>query len=368
MMRPADDASFVGRREQVNTPSREETNNGSPSLEHSANRNDMPRPKSAQRLGKRPTIYDLARVTGVSPGTVSRVLNNRDRVKSETRERVLKAATELNLRPQASVRYRQVAVLSEPNFSDRIEGYAATLTAHLTFALSRRKIGVVLPTNPIEELPGLYLDGVVAVTFDKELQGLLSELEKRMHVVYMDKFDNVPGEYVVSSDHFNSGYIAAKHFIARGKKKLGFLGRPYLPYVERLKGFRKALAEAKLPIDERMLVLTGPQVNISSAISRVVRAGAEGLYVPGTSFQAMECLHILTYVMGLSVPKDISLIGGENEGVSGLLNPPMTTIDEPSREMAEKAAEMLDALTSGQALTKRNVTLPVRLVERDSIS
>jgi LacI family transcriptional regulator len=328
----------------------------------------MPQSKISSREGKRPTIYDLARITGVSPGTVSRVLNNRDRVKSATRERVLRAATELNLRPQASVRFRQVAVLSEPTFTDRIEGYAATLTAHLTFALSRRKIGVVLPTNPIEELPGLYLDGVVAVTFDKALESLLSDLEKRMHVVYMDKFDNVPGEYVVSSDHFSSGYIAAKHFISRGKRKLGFLGRPHPPYVERLKGFRKALTEAKVPIDERLIVLTGAQINFSSAISRIVRAGADGLYVPGTSFQAMECLHILTYVMGLKVPQDISLIGGENEGVSSLQNPPLTTIDEPLKEMAEKAAEMLDVLTSGETLTKRNVVLPVRLIERDSVS
>jgi LacI family transcriptional regulator len=349
-------------------PSPRSDGNISPAASEFDKAGAMPRTKSRPQPGKRPTIYDLARVTGVSPGTVSRVLNNRDRVKSETRERVLRAATELNLRPQASVRFRQVAVLSEPTFTDRIEGYAATMTAHLTFALSRRKMGVVLPTNPIEELPSLYLDAVVAVTFDKALESVLSGLEERMHVVYMDKFDSVPGEYVVCSDHFNAGYVAAKHFLERGKRKLAFLGRPYPPFVERLKGFRKAMAEAKVPLDDRLVVLTGSEVNFSSAISRIVRAGADGLYVPGTSFQAMECLHILTYVMGLKVPQDISLIGGENEGVSGLQNPPLKTIDEPLREMAEKAADMLDALTSGKTLTKRNLVLPVRLIERDSIS
>ena len=329
---------------------------------------DMPRSKSAGRLDKRSTIYDLARLTGVSPGTVSRVLNNRDRVKSETRERVLRGATQLNLKPQASVRLRQVAVLSEPTFTDRIEGYAATMTAHLTFALSRRRVGVVLPTSPVDELPGLFLEGLVAVTYDKALQSLLSDLEKRMHVVYMDKFDPTPNEYVVCSDHYNSGYIAAQHFIARGKRTLAFLGRPYPPYVERLKGFRKALTEAKLRVDDRLLVLAGPEISFSSAITRIVRAGADCVYVPGTSFQAMECLHILTYVMGLRVPQDISLIGGENEGISAIQNPPLTTIDEPLREMAEQAAEMIDVLTRGKPLPKRHATLPVRLIERDSVS
>ena len=81
-------------------------------------------------LGKKATIYDLARLANVSPGTVSRVLNNRDRVKVETRESVLRAAAELNLKPQASVRNREMVILSEPTYPDRFGGYSATLTAH----------------------------------------------------------------------------------------------------------------------------------------------------------------------------------------------------------------------------------------------
>lgn len=327
---------------------------------------DMPRPAVP---AKKATIYDLARLANVSPGTVSRVLNNRDKVKPETRERVLKAANTLNLKPQVSVRFRQVAILSEPTFPDRIEGYAATLTAHLSFAFSRRNIGVMLPSNPFEKLPGLFLDGIIAVTFDKQLQTLLAGLENRMHVVYMDKFDVTVNEYAVCSDHFNSGYLAAQHFIARGKKRLGLLGgHVNAPYQERLKGYRKAIAEAGLPLDDRLQVLTNPGASHLSAISRIVRSGADCIYVPGVSFQAMECLHILTYVMGLKVPQDISIIGGENEGISEIQNPPLTTIQEPLREMAERAAAMFDQLSAGERVTQRNVVLPVRLIERDSVS
>jgi LacI family transcriptional regulator len=318
---------------------------------------------------KKATIYDLARLANVSPGTVSRVLNNRDKVKPETRERVLRAANTLNLKPQVSVRFRQVAILSEPTFADRIEGYAATLTAHLSFAFSRRNIGVVLPVNPFEKLPGLFLDGIIAVTFDKQLQTLLAGLESRMHVVYMDKFDVTDQEYAVCSDHFNSGYIAAQHFIARGKKRLGFLGgHNNRPYLERLAGYRKALAEAGVPADERLFVLTNPSTSHISAVTRIVRGGADCIYVPGVSFQAMECLHILTYVMGLKVPQDISIIGGENEGISTIQNPPLTTIQEPLREMAERAAAMFDQLTSGERVASRHTILPVKLIERDSVA
>src|SRR6185312_145611 len=106
------------------------------------------RAASEAPAGKKATIYDLARIARVSPGTVSRVLNNRDRVKAETRENVLQAAAALNLKPQASVRHREVALISEPTYPDRFGGYTATLTAHLSFAFSRRDIGVLLPNNP----------------------------------------------------------------------------------------------------------------------------------------------------------------------------------------------------------------------------
>ena len=176
--------------------------------------NGASQPGSPRRSPKKATIYDLARLAGVSPGTVSRVLNNRDKVKAETRDRVLRAATELNLKPQASVRARQIAILSEPTYPDRVEGYAATLTAHLSFAFSQRNIGVLLPSNPFEQLPGMFLDGVVAVTFGPTLQALLADLETRMPVVFTDKFPLGAGEYGVCSDHFNAGYLAARHFIA----------------------------------------------------------------------------------------------------------------------------------------------------------
>ena len=317
--------------------------------------------------GKRATIYDLARIAKVSPGTVSRVLNNRDRVKAETRERVLRTATELNLKPQASVRLRTVAILSEPTYPDRVEGYAATLTAHLSFAFARRNIGVLLPVDPLEELPNKFLDGIVVVTEDKVLRGLVADLEKRMPVVLLDKFPAEPDEYVVCSDHYNAGYLAARHFIERGKVRPAFFGQDYAPFAERLKGFKKALVEADLPADDQCTSLFGPENNHVSVVTRIVRSQVDAIYAPGSSFQALECLHILAYVMGLKVPGDISLIGGENEGISSLLNPPLTTIEEPLREMAEQAAAMLDRLTSGQDISERQMLLPVRLIERNSV-
>ena len=317
--------------------------------------------------GKKATIYDLARLANVSPGTVSRVLNNRDRVKAETRESVLRAAAELNLKPQASVRNREIVILSEPTYPDRFGGYSATLSAHLSYAFSRRNIGVLLPLNPFEELPTKFFDGIVVVTQDKALRKLVAELEKRMPVVHFDKFPVDLNEYIICSDHYSAGYMAARHVIDRGKRTPAFLGGDYPAFAERLRGFKNALVEADLPIDEQRTSLFGPESNHVSVVTRIVRAGADSIYAPGSSFEAMECLHILSYVMGLKVPQDISLIGGENERVTALMNPPLTTIEEPLREMAERAVDMLDRLTTGEPISERNIMLPIRLIDRNSV-
>lgn len=321
----------------------------------------------ASAPAKKATIYDLARLAKVSPGTVSRVLNNRDRVKPETRESVLRAAAALNLKPQASVRNREIVILSEPTYPDRFGGYSATLTAHLSYAFSRRDIGVLLPLNPLEELPTKFFDGVVVVTQDKALRSLVLELEKRMPVVHIDKFPVEPHEYIICSDHFSAGYLAARHFVERGKRKPAFLGGNYPAFAERLRGFRQALTEAGIPIDEQCASLFGPEMNHVSIVTKIVRAGADAIYAPGSSFEALECLHILGYVKGLKIPGDIAVIGGENERVSALLNPPLTTIEEPLREMAEQAVDLLDRLTMGEVVAKRNFMLPVRLIDRDTV-
>jgi LacI family transcriptional regulator len=313
------------------------------------------------------TIYDLARHTGYSPGTVSRVLNNRDKVRPETREKILDAIRELDLKPRAAARTKHVAILTEPTYTDRIEGYAAMLTAHLSFAFSRRNIGVVLPSDPFEQLPGLFLDGIVAVTFDSRLLELLVRMENRLPVVYMDRFQVSPGQYRVCSDHYRSGYIAAEHFISRGKRKPAFFGGEGQAFAERIHGFRDALSAAGMPIDESLLVQAAPGTH-QAVVTRLVRCGVDAIYVPGTSFQAMECLHLLTYVMGLRVPEDVSIIGGENEGISQIQCPPLTTVEEPLKDMAEAAVNMLDALTGGAAVETPSVVLPVRLIVRNSVS
>ncbi|MBC2606125.1 LacI family DNA-binding transcriptional regulator [Pelagicoccus albus] len=321
---------------------------------------------SKSKSPKKATIADLVEKTGLSLGTVSRVLNNRSNVSEKTREIVLKAARELNLRPQGSARSKQIAVLTDPHNPDRIEGYTATLTSHLAYLLTRRGLGIAFPANPIDELPRMFLDGVIAINCVSHFSSFLSELESRMPVVYIDKFDVNDRQYCVRSDHYAAGKIAAEHFFSRGKRKLAFLAQESLTQRERLRGFADAAREQGVSLDPDCVAVCSSDGRMS-ALARIVRSGAEALYVPGASFEVIEALHTLTYLMRVKVPEDISVLGGENEGLSELMNPPLSTVEEPLLDMADAAVSLVEQLVNGRDVENRIQSFPVRLIERNSV-
>lgn len=322
---------------------------------------------AAKGKKKRPTIYDLAELAGVSPGTVSRVLNNRDKVHPKTRDRVLELAREIGIKPQASARTKQIAVVTNPDRASRFRGYTNMLTSHLALSLTAKGVGMLMPPDPLNELKSLFVDGVIAVIHEGAYGTMLAELEKEVPVVYVDKFDAQPGQFVVSSDHYASGYLAAQHFVSVGLKKLALIGGDKVAFQKRLEGYVAAIEEAGLSVERGLTTLLGQDETLYTGVSRVVRNGADALFVPGASMQVIEALHVLTNVMGRQVPSDISLVGGENMGVSMFQQPPLTTIREPLDEMAAKAVEMVLALADGRAVDEPQVTLPVELIERDSV-
>ena len=211
------------------------------------------------------------------------------------------------------------------------------------------------------------IDGIIAITYEPQIQEMLKEVEKKVPVIYLDNFEATTKQYVVRSDHYQSGYKAAQYFIERGMKKLAFLSGDTVPAKVRLEGYTDAIKEAGLSIDNKLQVLMKNDESIYMVVNRVVKNGADALYTPGTSMQGIEALHVLGNVMSLDVPNDISMIGGENTGISMFQHPPMTTMSEPLEEMAKAAVDMVLALSENKTVKQRTETFPVELIERDSV-
>ena len=317
---------------------------------------------------KRPTIYDLAKLAEVSPGTVSRVLNNRSNVSSKTRLEVLQIAQEIGLKPQVTARTKEIAVVTAPNYTDRFHGYSNVLTSHVAFSLSEQNVGMLLPPNPIKQLGDYFIDGIIAITYEPELYKMLCNLEKKMPVVYLDNFAATEEQYVVCSDHYDSGYKAANYFIQHGKTQLAYIGGDVLPFRERLLGYVDAIKEAGMKPNNKLHILMPQDDSLYMAVNRVVKNNADAIFVPGCSMQAIEALHVLTNVIGLSVPKDISIIGGENVGISMFQHPPLTCLDEPLEQMARAAVNMVTNLADGREIKEKKCIFPVHLIERESVA
>jgi DNA-binding LacI/PurR family transcriptional regulator len=321
--------------------------------------------RSAHKKPRRESVYSVAKLAGVSPGTVSRVLNNRDRVNSETRRQVLKAARSVGFK--APVRTRQIALISsDRSVTLKNSSYRQALTAQISLALCRSSMTMVMPQGPLDRLDNVFLDGVVVIGACPEFEPLIAKFSQHTPVVFIDDFPGNADRYTVRSDHYMAGQLAAEHFARTGRKKMAYVSAKSNADDSRLAGYRETLTKAGLDYHEELFVQRNQEVSFYAAISRVVRLGADALFVPGSSYESLEALNVMNNVMRLRVPEQIALIGGEVPQISEFLTPPMTTVEEPLAEMANQTIDMLTTLMKGEKPTQPQLTLPVRFLGRES--
>lgn len=314
----------------------------------------------------RVNVYQVAEKAGVSPGTVSRVLNNRGRVHVDTRQRVFEAARALGFRPQVQVRTKQIAVIADNMWQAmRNWGYYQQVWSHIAFALYKREMAMILPDSP-EDLRQKHVDGILVVGEYPGMGPLLDELRLHTPVVLTDDFSAHAADYwVVRSDQRASGRMAAEQFAKSGRKNLGFVGSWGSQEHAILDGYREGMRAAGLECREELFVLRTPEDSFYGTVNRVLRQGADALFLPGSNYEAIEGMNVIANVMRLRVPDDVALIGGEIHGVSKFLTPPMTTIEQPLDDVATLAVETLAALMRGEEPPRQN-ELPVKLLRRES--
>ncbi len=314
----------------------------------------------------RPNVYQVAERAGVSPGTVSRVLNNRGRVHAETSARVLEAARTMGFRPQVQIRTRQVAVISDNLWHSQHNGsYYQAVWAHIALALYKHNMAMIVPDKP-DELQRKYLDGIIVVGEYPRLKTILSEVRKHTPIVLTDDFSEKSADHWrVSSNRVMTGCLAAEHFAKTGRKRLGFVGSRGSQEHVILGSYKQTMQEAGLKCFEELFITRDREISFYSAVSRVIRMGADALLIPGSSYEALEGLNVISNVLRLQIPKDVALIGGEIHGVSEFLTPPMTTIEEPLADIASSAVRILAALMHGEEPPQENM-LPVKLLLRES--
>jgi DNA-binding LacI/PurR family transcriptional regulator len=337
-------------------------------------------PTSGLRKRARVQMADIARMAGVSTATVSRAMSGSDLVNEETRHRVMELAAKLNYRVDAAAAgLRKGAITTVGVVLLLDQGQAATdpfmmnMVGHLADELSLRGLDMLLARFDVErreqlaEMVETGRVGGVIVIGQAESHDYLNALALRQFpkVVWGAQ---MPGTRytVVGSDNELGGYLATHHLLQRGCRRIAFLGNEDHPEVaSRAQGYRRALAEFGLsPAPELQLPVAFTAVENRPQMAAWLQAVGriDGAFAFSDAV-AMGLVAVLADA-GLSVPKDVKVVGYDDVVASEFVHPSITSVRQPL-DMA--ARELVDSLLAAiQGREQRSVLLPTTLIERES--
>ncbi|MBI3991005.1 MAG: LacI family DNA-binding transcriptional regulator [Candidatus Omnitrophica bacterium] len=332
------------------------------------------------------TLKEVAQKAKVSVSTASKVLSQSKTaipISRETKEKVITAAKELKYHPNLFARSLRtgktytvgfiVADIEDPFFAPIISGVEHSLgSAGYHFLLSNAKDTSGEESFYLEYYRRKRVDGILlaGVTKAPVSDSILKAYQKETSIVLISRKtgnDNIPSVIV---DNVEGGYKATKHLLKLGHRKILFLsGPPEKPDCQaRLEGYKKALKEAGLPFRKEMLKIAnhtpdkGYNVmkDILNQRKDITAAFAYNDYIAFGAIRAIK-------EMGMNIPKDFSIVGFDDILMASYVDPPLTTIRQPLKDMGKKAAELLlQRILSSKKSVFNDVVLNPDLIIRNS--
>ncbi|MGB5821975.1 MAG: LacI family DNA-binding transcriptional regulator [Saonia sp.] len=327
-------------------------------------------------------IKDIAKITGLSLATVSRVFNNSPLVSPETRKKVLKAAKDLDYQPNimaAALRSGKSRIIGvivpEVNnhfFSSIINGIeqkACDLGYNIIIAQSHES--VENENNALQSFIQLKVDGVL-MSLSKETTDF-SPIEKlvknKVPIVFFDRIPDLEPINSVVLDDYQGALIATQHLIDNDCNHIIHIAGNLNVSIfrQRQEGFMDALKKNGHKISKDSVLQLRSEVDTDSIVlNKILRQypTIDGIFVYGDE----SCLHVMNILktLNINVPDSIKVIGFGNAEFSALVNPSISTIDQKSNEMGLLAADILIKNLNRDKITYSKQVLTPELIVRDS--
>ena len=328
----------------------------------------------------KPTINDIAKALGITPSTVSRALAGNTRVSATTRALIEKKAAEIGYeRNMLASSLRKgvtdtvgmiVPRINRQFFSNVISGAEAILNpagynliicqSHERREDEKRAIATLLRNQVAGVIVSHSLETVSPDSF-KEIT------EAGLALVQFDRVFPDLESVKVSNDNFAGAYLATKHLIKSGYKRIGHLAGDTISnvYNDRMNGYRSALADAGLQIDES--IIFNDSITRDKGFYNMAKAldhGCDALYCAGD----YAALGVLEYARhnNINIPNDFGVVGTANENFAELLTPALTTLEQNAFDMGNRAAQAFLDIKAGKVTQEASITVPMRLIVRDS--
>lgn len=322
------------------------------------------------------SIFDVAKKSGLSVVTVSRVINNMSSVRPANREKVLQAMRELDYQPNAAARSLALgktgiigltlttlhdsfldAVVKEVN--DRLAGHGY----FLALSISNRYEDAFHRSLFQED----RVDGVILLSPIEEDEYVMELKKKKIPFIMIDNSQRNPSVSSVIVDNFKGGYEATKHLIDLGHTRIAHIGgsEAFLSSRDRERGFRFAMEEAGL----RPFAIERGTFEVSAGY-RIAKGWIEAGKLPSAVFAADD--YIALGVMdackneGIRVPRDLSIVGFDDQYLASEFRPTLTTVRQPVEKIGAAAVEMLLGVMNEPTKRSATIQLEPELIVRES--
>ncbi len=345
----------------------------------------MSEAKSTRRQRNAPTISDVAARAGVSPMTVSRVINGESNVRAETRKRVEAAINALDYSPSSAARtlaggeeIRIGLLHSNPSFN-----YLSQLLVGSLDQASRLNVQLIVEkcddeaeeASAVDHLIRARLDGIILTPPLSESLPVLEAIHQRNIPVVAVATGRAPDWALsVSINDHAAAYEMTKHLAALGHTRIGFIkGNPrQTASEERLQGYKDALKDAGLP-EAPELIAPGLFTYRSGldAAEQLLELDNPPSAIFASNDDMAAATVAIAHRRGLDVPSDLTVCGFDDTALATTIWPELTTIRQPVFEMSRSAVDLLvreirTRNASGKAMSHPHVMVDYALIRRQS--
>jgi LacI family transcriptional regulator len=332
---------------------------------------------------KEVTIYDIAKVLNVSPATVSRGLKNHPGIHKDTKKRIAEAARKMgyqqntfasNLRKKSSSTIGVIIPRLNSYFmSTVIAGMEKVANAHgYNLLISQSQESYKKEIDSVSTMFNSRVDGLlISLAFDtQDTDHFEAMLRKQIPLIFFDRVIEHPDCTSIVIDNRKAGYEATMHLIDQGCRRIvhvdGNVKRNV--YADRLEGYKAALQDSQLEFDPELVISSNLSDAGGTEAARQIlamRKLPDGIFTANDT-AGVACIRQIK-LAGFRVPQDIAVVGFNNDPISTVIEPNLTTINYPGLEMGEIAATtLINKLKKGPASNLNTIVLRHNLIVRES--
>jgi LacI family transcriptional regulator len=324
------------------------------------------------------TIYDIARQLNISATTVSRGLQDNPAINKLTRKKIIEKAAELGYRSNSfasSLRSKKTYTLGV--LVPRLNSYfMASVISGMEDAANKKGYNLIISQSQEKSAK----EAANAHTmFNKRVDGLLVSLayetdnidhfasffRKGIPVVFFDRVFPHKDSTSIVIDNFKAAYEVTKHLVDEGCRRIMLLGGNMLRnvYSDRLNGYKQALKDNKIPFNEKLVNVSNlteaDGTNAAELILKMKPKERPDAVFASNDTAAVHCM-IRLKAAGIQIPGDIAFAGFNNDPISTIVEPNLTTVNYPGYNIGEMAVTNLINHLSGQDNVKNTNTIVLR--------